>query len=154
VRVGIVNLLGRVFTGALVDCPFAKASKILAELSNKTDVIVIDFHAEATSEKYAFAHAFNGKASLIVGTHTHVQTNDAQILDEGTGYITDLGMCGAQFSVIGMDVVRAIDRFTHGMPLQYKPAIGDAIISGVVCKVDLASKKAVAINTVSEIVKL
>lgn len=117
VQVAVVNLLGRVFM-ADYDSPFTAIERILTELEGKTQHIFIDFHAEATSEKKSFAYFVDGRVSCVVGTHTHVQTADEQVLPGGTGFLTDVGMCGAYESVLGMDKNLAIRRFVTQMPVR------------------------------------
>ncbi len=105
-------------------------------LKNDYDFLVVDFHGEITSEKMAIGHFFDGKATLVIGTHTHVPTNDARILKNGTGYITDAGMCGDYDSVIGMDLQNSINKFLKKESSKHYPANGDATLSGVVVDCD------------------
>jgi metallophosphoesterase (TIGR00282 family) len=135
-RVGVMNLIGRVFMNFPLDCPFRKADEILDGPLKDCDAVICDMHAEATSEKVALGRYVDGRASLVFGTHTHVQTADERILSDGCAYITDLGMCGGLESVIGMDPDVAIDRFLSGMPHAYQVANGDVIVSGVFCEID------------------
>ena len=151
--IGIINLIGRVFFNQPLDCPFHKASSLIETLSD-TDGIIVDFHAEASSEKYAMGRFLDGKVSLIVGTHTHVQTADEQIFPEGTGFISDLGMCGPMDGVIGMDAEVAVQRFLTGLPHSYKPAKGTPWIQGVVATIDTDSKKTVEIVRVRREIKV
>ncbi|MFW6055376.1 MAG: TIGR00282 family metallophosphoesterase [Thermodesulfobacteriota bacterium] len=123
-RVGVVNLLGRVFMSP-VDCPFRTAESILKELEPEADIVLVDFHAEATSEKKALGYYLGGRVSALLGTHTHVQTSDAQILSGGTGYITDLGMCGPCHSVLGMDPETVQRGFVQGLPQRFVLAGGE-----------------------------
>jgi 2',3'-cyclic-nucleotide 2'-phosphodiesterase len=148
VTVGVCNLLGRVFMGHLVDCPFAVADKLLANELNQCVIKIVDFHAEATSEKIAMARFLDSRVSLIFGTHTHVQTADQQILSGGTGYITDLGMCGSNEGVIGMDSKTALKRFTTGLPHSYQIAEGEGFISGIVVSIDLKSGETLSIERI------
>ena len=115
-KVLVINLMGRVFMNCL-DNPFTTFDRIYAE--NPADVVVVDFHAEATSEKQAFAFYADGRATAVIGTHTHVQTTDLRLLPKGTLYITDVGMCGALNSVIGMDVESGVLRFTRQLPVKF-----------------------------------
>lgn len=132
VRVGVINLLGRVFMSP-VDCPFRQGEEELEQLSEPADVIIIDFHAEATSEKKAAALFFDGQVAAVVGTHTHVQTADEQILAGGTAFITDCGMTGATDSVIGVDSQGPLEHFLTGLPARFKvPKKGSCILSAVV----------------------
>ncbi|MBV8650441.1 MAG: TIGR00282 family metallophosphoesterase [Alphaproteobacteria bacterium] len=139
-RVLVVNLMGRLFMDALDD-PFAAIETVLAEQSLGTvDAIIVDFHGEATSEKMSMGHALDGRVSLVVGTHSHVPTADAQILPRGTGYMTDAGMCGDYDSVIGMQKEAAIARFVRKMPGErLQAADGPATLCGVVVETDDAT---------------
>jgi metallophosphoesterase (TIGR00282 family) len=152
--IGIVNLMGRVFIEKALDCPFRAMDTLLANEMATVDLILVDFHAEATSEKIAFGRHFDGKVALMWGTHTHVQTSDAQILPKGTGYITDLGMSGPRDGVIGMDTETAIVRLTTGLPSQHKVAKGDGVVSGIIVEICVETKKTVAIEAFSRIVRL
>lgn len=149
VKYGVINALGRVFMDP-VDCPFlatAAEGKRLREAG--AAVLIVDFHAEATSEKVALGHYLDGKFSLVAGTHTHVQTADARILAGGTGYISDLGMTGATDSVIGICKERAVQKFISGMPVKFEPGEGRVELNGVVCEVDPETGRAVRIFPVS-----
>ncbi len=127
------NLMGRVFMGGAIDCPFKGADRMLSEMkAANARLTIVDMHAEATSEKWAMGWHLDGRASLVVGTHTHVQTSDAQVLPGGTGYITDLGMSGSNTGVIGMDKQVALKRFTSPTPAPYEIAEGEGILHGVV----------------------
>ncbi len=140
-RAVVMNLMGRLFM-ELLDCPFRAAAEVLAKhrLGAGAQAIVIDFHAEATSEKMAFAHSFDGKVSLVVGTHTHCPTADAQILPGGTGYQSDLGMCGDYDSVIGMKKEAAAARFWRKLPGEkLQPAEGEATVCGLFVETDDAT---------------
>jgi len=132
IRVAVVNLLGRVFVKYYADCPFRRMDAILQEVQNSADVIVVDFHAEATSEKIAMGWFLDGRVAAVVGTHTHIQTADEQILPGGTAYITDLGMTGPYDSVIGQVKEKIINRFVTGMPTRFEVAKDGAKVCGVV----------------------
>jgi len=129
-KICVVNLAGRVFMNHL-DCPFRAIESALQEIKRHTNIIIVDFHAEATSEKLAMGFFLDGKVSAVVGTHTHVQTADERILPAGTAYITDVGMCGAINSVIGMKYEDAIYRFVTQMPRKFEPAKGKSLFCGV-----------------------
>lgn len=145
----IINLLGRVFMGGSIDCPFRAMSSWLAEIEGENSAIrVCDMHAEATSEKWAMARHVDGKISLLVGTHTHVQTSDAQVLPGGTGYITDLGMTGSNTGVIGMDSQVALRRFLSPRPAPYEIAEGPGTLHGIVADVDIATGKAARVELI------
>ncbi len=134
----VANIMGRVFMNPLLDDPFRTADKILVTcpLKEQADVIVFDFHAETTSEKQCFAHFVDSRASLVVGTHTHIPTADAQILDGGTGYITDLGMCGDYNSSIGLDKEEPINRFITQIPRnRFVIANGPATLCGICAEI-------------------
>jgi metallophosphoesterase (TIGR00282 family) len=135
VNVGVLNLSGRVFMDAL-DCPFQTADRVLQEMPADTRVVLVDFHAEATSEKRAFGWYLDGRVSAVVGTHTHVPTADAQVLPQGTGYITDVGMTGVAESVIGVPKDRAIKRFLSQVRSTLGVAKGEGMLCGVVIEID------------------
>ena len=140
-KIGVINLIGRVDMNVLSENPFLIAKKIIEKIEKQVDIIVIDFHAEATAEKIALANYLDGKATIIFGTHTHVQTADEQILEKGTGYITDIGMTGPKHSVIGMDISASIKRFETTLPERYKIAGGETMLNGVVFEVDDETNK-------------
>ncbi len=146
-KVGVLNLQGRAFM-AQIDCPFRTAEWVLNKIKNETNVVFIDFHGEATAEKLAFAKYFDGKISVFVGTHTHIQTADERILPGGTAYITDVGMTGPYESVIGMKTEAAINRFLYATPQKYQTAFEDVHLSAVVAKVDAETGKAVSIERI------
>lgn len=131
VQVAVINLMGRVFMGDY-DSPFAVIDDILKEIHSSTKHVFIDFHAEATSEKMAFAHYVDGRVSAVVGTHTHVQTADERILPGGTAYITDVGMCGPINSIIGMKKEQVLQRFLTQMPIRFEVETGAAMLNAVV----------------------
>jgi hypothetical protein len=134
-KVGVLNLEGRVFMKHL-DCPFRVGEKEVETLRRETPVIFVDFHAEATSEKMAMGWFLNGKVSAVLGTHTHVQTSDERILDEGTAYITDVGMTGPLASVIGIRKQVALERLLTQIPWKFDVATEDIELQGVVIEVD------------------
>ena len=147
--IGIINLQGRVFMRDLLDCPFRTAESILTYLKDKTNIIFIDFHAEATSEKSGLAYFLDGKISGIVGTHTHVQTADERILPNGTAFITDLGMCGSLNSMLGMKKEPIIDHFLTQMPVKFTVDTSvPVIMCGVWIEVDTKTGKAIKIERV------
>ncbi len=136
--VGIINVSGRIFMNVL-DCPFRITKKEVERLKKETNIILIDFHAEATSEKIAFAFYFDGQVSAIIGTHTHVQTADEKILPKGTAYITDVGMTGPEHSVIGFKKDEVIEKFITQMPQKFDVPSSPAILSAVYMEVDVAN---------------
>ena len=141
VKVGIINLAGRVFLGP-ADCPFRTGRELVAQLRLQTSIIVVDFHAETTSEKTALGTYLDGQISLLAGTHTHVQTADERILPRGTAYITDVGMVGGRNSVIGMKPDRVIEKFLNGKPQRYEVEKKDIWLSAVIAEIDEDSGQA------------
>jgi len=133
--VAVLSLTGRVFMGDF-DCPFRKFDQLYAEISQQTPHIVVDFHAEATSEKIAFAWHVDGRASVVVGTHTHVATADERVLDRGTAYITDLGMCGPTDGVLGVERQTVIQKFLTQLPARFDVASGPVGLNGLVVDID------------------
>lgn len=146
-QVGILNLQGRVFM-ANIDCPFVRADEEVARLRAETPLVVVDMHAEATSEKQAMGWYLDGRVSAVVGTHSHVQTADERVLAGGTAFITDLGLSGPIDSVIGVQKELAIQRFLTGMPNKFEPAKGRARLQGAVIRIDAESGRAVGIERV------
>jgi metallophosphoesterase (TIGR00282 family) len=147
-RLAVVNLQGRVFMGGN-DCPFLKADEVVGLIGADADAILIDFHAEATSEKAALGLYMDGKVAGVVGTHTHVQTADERILPLGTAYITDVGMCGPLNSVIGMDKDTVIPRFLNGMPTRFEVGNGQAVTNGLMMEFDHSTGRAKAISRIN-----
>ena len=147
-KIAVINLLGRVDINILTENPFLEARKIIDNIKDKVDVIVVDFHAEATAEKIAFANYLNGDATIVFGTHTHVQTADERILPNGTAYITDLGMTGPKNSVIGMDISASVKRFATALPEKYRIAEGESILNAVVFDVDNLTNKVTKIERI------
>jgi len=146
-KVAVVNLMGRVFM-PLVDDPFRAADRILADLAAKAQLTIVDFHAEATSEKMAFAWYLDGRVAAILGTHTHVATADARVLPKGTAFITDVGMTGPFDSVIGVRKEQAIERFRTSRPIPYETADGDVRLAAVRLELDPASGRATSIERI------
>ena len=139
----VTQVLGRVFMNRSFDDPFSAMDNLLMKykIGQNIDCIIVDIHAEATSEKMAMGHYLDGRVSLVVGTHTHVPTSDAQILSKGSGYITDAGMCGDYDSVIGMEKQEPINRFTTGIPKgRFVPSAGKATLAGVLIKINKDGK--------------
>ncbi len=147
-KVAVVNLLGRTFM-APVDCPFRKADDILAELEGGPGVVIVDIHAEATSERIAMGWHLDGRVSAVIGTHTHVQTSDERVLPGGTAYITDVGMTGVRDSVLGLDVRSVLDRFKTQVPGKFKPAEGEVVLSAVLIEIDPATGRAEDITRIN-----
>src|SRR5664280_2321449 len=145
--VGVINLIGRVFMPNN-DCPFRAAEAEVARMRKQTNVIIVDLHAEATSEKIAMGRFLDGKVSAVVGTHTHVATADEQILPKGTAYISDAGMCGPHDSVLGRDVNAVLQRFLTQMPQRLEVAEHDVALCGVLIDVDENSGHARSIERI------
>ena len=145
-RIGVMNLIGRTEMDANFDSPFAIADKAIRE--NPADLWVVDFHAEATSEKGAMGYYLDGRVQALWGTHTHVPTADTQILPQGTGFVTDLGMTGPYRSVIGIRPEQSVNRFLGGLPRRYEEAEGPCKLNSVLFTLDTEAKKCVAIERV------
>jgi metallophosphoesterase (TIGR00282 family) len=146
-KVAVVNLLGRVFMDA-VDCPFIRIKEELEKISAQTPIIIVDIHAEATSEKVALGWFLDGKVSACLGTHTHIQTADEKILPGGTAYLTDAGMTGPYDSVIGREKDRIIEHFVTQMPMKFEMAIGNVEMHGAVVKINDDTGRALEIKRV------
>jgi metallophosphoesterase (TIGR00282 family) len=146
VRLGVVQLQGRTYMQT-IDCPFHAIDAILPELQNDADVIIFDFHAEATGEKVSMGWYVDGRVSAMLGTHTHVQTADARILPGGTAYITDVGMTGAFDSALGMRTDVAIRRFMLQTAFKYEPATGDPRVSGAFVRVEVENGHALSVES-------
>lgn len=149
-RVTVVNLVGRVFLPA-ADCPFRKADAILGlPPRDLARVVLVDLHAEATSEKIALGRYLDGRVTAVVGSHTHVQTSDEGLLPKGTAYITDLGMTGPKNSVLGRDVESVVHKFLTGMPTKFEVATGDVTFEGVLIEADAETGRAQRIRRIRE----
>lgn len=147
-KIGVINLIGRVDINVLSENPFIIGKEIVNKIKNEVDIIVVDFHAEATAEKIAMARYLDGEITILFGTHTHVQTADETIFEKGTGYITDLGMTGPKHSVIGMDINASIKRFVTTLPERYRIATGECMLNAVVFDVDDNTNKVKKINRI------
>ena len=145
VKIGVINLMGRIYMKD-IDCPFKIASNLIDKVREETELIFIDFHAEATSEKQALLYHLDGQVTAIVGTHTHVQTADERVTKRGTAFICDAGMTGSYDSVIGMQADPSLKRFLTGMPIRFTPGTEDVKISGVVIKADSKTGEAFSIE--------
>jgi len=143
----VVNLIGRTFMGDF-DCPFRAIDRLLTEVKHKPPVIIVDFHAEATSEKVAMGRYLDGRVSAVLGTHTHVGTSDSQLLPQGTAYVTDVGMTGPVDSVIGMETEVVIQRFLTGIPHRMSVARGKTMFNAVSVRVDEKSGRAISIDRI------
>ena len=148
-KIAVINSMGRAEINIMLDNPFSVTENIVNKIKNDVDIIMLDFHAEATGEKKAMGYFLDGKITAIFGTHTHIQTADEQILEKGTGYITDIGMTGPKNSVIGMDKEVAFKRFLTGLPERYKIATGEAILNCVLFVIDDKTNKVVEIKRIN-----
>ena len=148
-KIAVINLIGRVSMSVLSDNPFTTARDIIDKIKTKVDIIIIDFHSEATAEKIALGYYLNGDVTIIFGTHTHVQTADETILDNGTAYISDIGMTGPKNSVIGMDIAASIKRFETSLPEKYKIASGECKFNGCIFEVDDKINKVIKITRIN-----
>lgn len=149
-KIAVINLIGRVDINVLSENPFLIVKEIIEKIQNEVDIILVDFHAEATAEKIAMGHYLDGKVTAVYGTHTHVQTADEKILPKGTAYITDIGMTGPKHSVIGMDIEASLKRFETTLPERYKIATGECILNGVIFDVDLDNNKVKSIKRLNQ----
>lgn len=150
VKVGVINLEGRVFMNNL-DCPFRMGDELVAKVRQDATVILVDFHAEATSEKLALGWYLDGRVTAVLGTHTHVQTADERLLAAGTAYISDAGMTGSYDSVIGMNKEQALRKFVSQMPVKFEVAKKDLRFNGVIIEADEETGKAVSIERIMQI---
>jgi metallophosphoesterase (TIGR00282 family) len=148
VRIGVLNLQGRIFMPA-IDCPFITGMDAIKRMRKQTSIIIVDFHAEATSEKQAFGWYADGHVSAVLGTHTHVQTADERILPQGTAYITDLGMTGSHDSVIGSARESALERFLLQTPNRLEPAKENLRVCGAVVEIDESTGRALSIQRIN-----
>ena len=144
-RLGVLQLMGRAYMPTL-DCPFQVARREIERLKKETQAVIVDMHAEATSEKMAMGHYLDGEVAAVVGTHTHVQTADEQILPKGTAYLTDIGMTGPLHSVIGIKKELAIEKFLTGMPRRFEVASGPSVLCAVLIELDGSLGKAIDIQ--------
>lgn len=147
-KVAVINLIGLCYMD-FMDCPFNAADKLLNKLEDETNIIIIDFHAEATSEKRALAEYVCGRASAVLGTHTHVATADEMIIGSHTGFITDVGMTGAKDSILGVEKQKVIERFITHLPTRFKEAKGAVELNGVILDIDEKDGKCVNIERIS-----
>ena len=147
IKVAVINLMGRVFMKPL-ECPFKTVKELLDKIKEETPIVIIDFHAEATSEKVAMGWFLDGQVSCVLGTHTHIQTSDERILPKGAAYITDLGMTGSIDSVLGRRPEQVLEHFLTGMPAKFEMAKENVQLQGVIVDVDENSGKARTIKRV------
>jgi metallophosphoesterase (TIGR00282 family) len=148
-EVAVVNLMGRVHMNAH-ECPFIMGLELVQEARSRTPIVIVDFHAEATSEKIALAWHLDGEASLVYGTHTHVQTSDNRVLPGGTAAMTDIGMTGGHDGVIGVQRGPVLEKFLNGLPIKHEPATGDIRLHGALLTVDPQTGKAISLKRIAE----
>lgn len=149
-NIAVINLIGRTTMQVLSENPFLVAREIINEIKPVSDIIIVDFHAEATAEKIALAYYLDGDATIVFGTHTHVQTSDEEILEKGTAFITDLGMTGPKNSVIGMDIGVSLKRFETSLPEKYKIAEGEGKFNSCMFEIDDKTNKVVRIERINK----
>lgn len=148
-KVGVLNLMGTVFMHPTLDCPFRCADQVLASKPGDVQVVLVDFHAEATSEKVAIGWYLDGRVSAVVGTHTHIPTADERVLPKGTAHISDVGMTGCYNSVIGMQTDKVLKRFVDRLPERFEPATGPGRVCGVLIEVDEQSGQSRSIQRIA-----
>lgn len=151
--IAIVNLIGRVFMGP-ADCPFRAIDAVLDEIRRRSRVVVVDMHAEATSEKVGMGVFLDGRVSAVLGSHTHVQTADERILPGGTAHISDAGMCGPRDSILGMSARQVLERFLNQLPVRFDVATGDVSLEGALIDIDPVDGRARSIGRVREVVEI
>ena len=148
-RVGVINLVGRVYMMAPADCPFRTADAAIKKMADQAQLVIVDMHAEATSEKIALGWYLDGRATAVIGTHTHVPTADERILPGGTAYITDVGMTGPYQSVIGRETKKVLNKFITGMYSHFDVASGDVRLCGTLVEADPEIGKALSIERIT-----
>ncbi|MBR1803080.1 MAG: TIGR00282 family metallophosphoesterase [Clostridia bacterium] len=148
-KIAVIDLIGRTDMNVLSENPFTVAKELVEKLQKQADIIVIDFHAEATAEKIAMKYFLDGKVNVLFGTHTHVQTADEEVTQNGLGYITDLGMTGPKQSVIGMEIAASIKRFETSLPERYQLAQGDCILNGCIFEINDENCRTEKVNRIS-----
>ena len=148
-RALVISAMGQVHIEPTLDSPFVHIDRVLRECEGEYDFAVLDIHAEATGEKLAVAYAYDGKISVIFGTHTHVQTADDRILPRGTGYITDVGMCGESGGILGMDSATVVERMRTKLPINFKVSDGKPVADGVIFTLDLVSGRVTETEKIS-----
>jgi metallophosphoesterase (TIGR00282 family) len=146
-KVGVINLLGRVFMQP-IDCPFGAVKNVLEEIRKEAKIIIVDIHAEATSEKLALGYFLSGKVSAVLGTHTHIPTADERIIDDFTAYITDVGMTGSFDSILGREKHQIIERFITNMPVRFNLAQGDVRMQAVLLEVEENTGRALSVKRI------
>ena len=147
-RMLVINAMGRVHIDPVLDSPFTHIDRVLKECAGRYDFAILDFHAEATGEKLAVGYAYDGAINVIFGTHTHVKTADYQILPKGSGYVTDVGMCGESGGILGMDAEVVVQRMRTGLPHNFKLSTGQVFADGVVFTLDTSSGRVTNVESV------
>lgn len=147
-RILVINAMGRVHIEPTLDSPFTHIDRVLRICEGKYDFAILDIHAEATGEKMAVGYAYDGKINIIYGTHTHVKTADGRILPRGTGYITDIGMCGESDGILGMDPEVVVQRMRSNLPHSFKSANGKCHADGVIFTIDTSSGRVTSVESV------
>lgn len=148
-RILVINALGNVHIDPILDNPYPYIDRVLREEAGKYDFSILDIHAEATGEKLAIGYAYDGKINIVFGTHTHVPTADAKILPNGTGYISDVGMCSESGGVLGMKADAVVERMRTRLPIKFQPAEGAVVADAVIFELDTASGRVTSINRIS-----
>ena len=148
-KIAVINLIGRVYINVLSENPFLIGKEIIKKIKDKVDIIIVDFHAEASGEKITMGYYLDGMATVVFGTHTHVQTADERILPKGTAYISDIGMTGTKNSALGMDISVAIKRFETTLPERYKVATGEGMLNGVIFDIEDTTNKVKSITRIN-----
>src|SRR4051812_26677103 len=148
-RVAVFTVLGRSYMNMKADCPFLAADRLIEQLRAQADAIIVEIHAEATSEKQAMGWYLDGRVTAVLGTHTHVATADAQILPKGTAFMCDVGMTGPYASVLGREIEPVVDRFIDGMPRRFEVATGDVRLSGALIEISASMAKAEKIELIT-----
>jgi len=147
-KICVINLIGRTEMGVQSDNPFLAADDIINSIKENVDIIIVDFHAEATAEKIAMKYYLDGRVTAIFGTHTHVQTADEEVTKKGTGFICDIGMTGPENSVIGMDINASVKRFVTSLPERYKLAEGNCMFNGCIFEIDDETCRTISVNRI------
>ena len=148
-KIAVINAMGRAEINVQTENPFIQIQKVIDKIKKEVDIIVLDFHAEATAEKEAMGYFLDGKTTIVFGTHTHVQTADEKILEKGTAYITDIGMTGPKHSVLGMDKEAALKRFLTALPEKYKVATGETMLNACMFKINDETNKVMDIERIA-----
>lgn len=148
-RLLVINAMGTVYMEPSLDSPFPYIDRLLDGLHGRYDLAVLDIHAEATGEKLAVAYAYDGRINAVFGTHTHVPTADGRILPRGTGYISDLGMCGESGGILGMEPTSVVEKMRTHLPNKFLPAAGEPVADGVIFEIDAAAGRTVSVERIS-----